>query len=981
MKEGTHLQTGEKLGDYTIVRLLGNGGMGAVYLVHDEKGLPFAAKVVKLPDDDARREWRRRFVKEAGFAMTVHHKNLVAVHDTGEVEATGLCYIIMDYMPGGTLSDLLKRKGRLGVREAVDIAIAIASVLEVAHGVGAVHRDIKPDNILFDADGTPKLTDMGIAKFGGDNGATTVTATGVIVGTPAYMSPEQMMNSHSVDARADIYSLGLVLYEMLTGMRPHADSTVVELIAKAIKGEELPDIRTIRPEVSVALSYVLSLMVAVKPEERIASAMEAAKMLYDAATNHLVVKRRPVRRSYAKAGNGRARVDRSGQKTVVACTIGGIMLVSAIAVGAWWTISAGNSPEPIVDVVKSNDGGVKLPVKSMPKSGLMVAYDYDGGSTVNAGYGTAAVLRDDVSYRDGIAVFDGKYHVSKGEDVLVPGFNYDHFSVAFSFKPDNGSEMFRIGADFYAMLEMNPGTWSGECLSVDFMDSRVKRVDMPITIGKWNWVVLSVNFKNRLAMVSVNGKPPVERILPDDFYWMIPSDKIAGDRYRRLHFGNPNRGIRYSGAIDDLMVYDRGLTQREMQDIVKGIPHDGNATASASPEASPLTLQRTKLIDGKWVLARQSEMSQYWNRTISMHGITLGAHEDANGLVLPPIGQLVHEAIDLSIPIVDEAGSDVRIYAIGDAGNCIYGDASSSTTQIILPQSLRELRNHAFYGCLNLKTIKLPKSLEMIGDSAFHSCAKLESISIPENVLHIGSRAFENCGCLTNVEILSRSVTVAKDAFYGSTPVGSIMPKEEWATGPVTKEIKGDPKFAYAKNGRMKEALFSFADGDIRFGDSHPDIIGWGRTPMKDQNKLGEFDVFFQKVGPGLLAGIVLTWCKNCETEGVADDAVDTASKLVAILKSKLQGNIATPEILPKSEWPESCAPGRHYARYAQIQPIGISESDVNGYKIKVHLYCGRKDKNVAVVINVVDSHMFKAWGMPLPGEQTTSTNHEKNLH
>ena len=335
MKECANLQTGERLGDYTIVRLLGKGSMGAVYLVHDESGLSLAAKVMVLPDGDARREWRRRFVKEAGFAMTVHHKNLVAVHDMGVVGTTGLCYIIMDYMPGGTLSDLLKRKGRLGVREAVDIAIAIASVLEVAHGVGAVHRDIKPDNILFDADGTPKLTDMGIAKFGGAYGSTTVTATGVIVGTPAYMAPEQMMDSHSVDARADIYSLGLVLYEMLTGKRPHADSTVVELIAKALKGEELPDIRTIRPEVSVALSYVLSLMVAVKPEERITSAMEAAKMLYDAATDNLVMKRRSARPS-TTTGSGRVRGTRWGVKAVVAWAISGLMLISAIAVGTWW---------------------------------------------------------------------------------------------------------------------------------------------------------------------------------------------------------------------------------------------------------------------------------------------------------------------------------------------------------------------------------------------------------------------------------------------------------------------------------------------------------------------------------------------------------------------------------------------------------------------------------------------------------------------
>ena len=173
------------------------------------------------------------------------------------------------------------------------------------------------------------------------------------------MSPEQMMDSHSVDARADIYSLGLVLYEMLTGKRPHANSTVVELIAKALKGEELPDIRTIRPEVSVALSYVLSLMVAVKPEERIASAMEAAKMLYDAATDRLVMKHRPSRPS-ATAGNVLVQGARKGLKSVLIWGIGGLMLVAAIAVGGWWMNNSKNPVEqqvPHQDILPKMSGG------------------------------------------------------------------------------------------------------------------------------------------------------------------------------------------------------------------------------------------------------------------------------------------------------------------------------------------------------------------------------------------------------------------------------------------------------------------------------------------------------------------------------------------------------------------------------------------------------------------------------------------------
>ena len=351
------LQPGYKLGDYTIERLLGKGGMGAVYLVHDASGALFAAKAMMRFDKDNQNEWHKRFLKEASFAITVHHKNLVAVHDAGEDHGTGICYIIMDYIPGGSLSDLLESKGRLDVREAVDIVIAIASALEVAHGLDIVHRDIKPENILFDTDGTPKLADMGIAKFSGPSGST-LTSTGMIIGTPAYMSPEQMMNSHMVDPRSDIYSLGLVLYEMLTGMRPHANSTVVELIAKAIKGEELPDIRTIRPEVSVAVAYVLSLMVAVKPENRPASAKETAKLLLDAATSRLTVKCSQIKKDVTDSRNHRS------PRSIAAWALVSIALFSAlIAIGWWLAKDTRIEPQSPKDPAIDKGNGEKTQVK------------------------------------------------------------------------------------------------------------------------------------------------------------------------------------------------------------------------------------------------------------------------------------------------------------------------------------------------------------------------------------------------------------------------------------------------------------------------------------------------------------------------------------------------------------------------------------------------------------------------------------------
>ena len=136
--------------------------------------------------------------------MKVHHRNLVEVYDVGEDPQTHLCYILMEYVGGGTLSGLLKRRGRLEIREAVAITIHIAGALAAAHRHGVVHRDIKPDNIMFAADGTPKLADLGIARVSDGEAETTLTKTNMIVGTPAYMSPEQMLNSHGVIGRAHV---------------------------------------------------------------------------------------------------------------------------------------------------------------------------------------------------------------------------------------------------------------------------------------------------------------------------------------------------------------------------------------------------------------------------------------------------------------------------------------------------------------------------------------------------------------------------------------------------------------------------------------------------------------------------------------------------------------------------------------------------------------------------------------------------------
>ena len=284
---------GDMFGDCIVERLLGRGGLGYVYLVHGPDGERYALKALRTDVAGAPPDYKQRFAQEANLMMTMRHRNLVRVYDAGEDAEMGICYIMMEYMPGGTLKDHIVKNGAMSVAGAISIATQIAEALATAHVHGVIHRDVKPDNILFAADGTPKLSDLGVAKLIRGGGEGTETMQGVIIGTPAYMAPEQIIDSSHIDARADIYSLGVALYEMLTGKRPNAGSTVMGMLAKAVKGDPLPDVRTMRPEVSASVAYVLSIMCAPKPENRPVTSRAVADLLVRAAVDGLILPETP----------------------------------------------------------------------------------------------------------------------------------------------------------------------------------------------------------------------------------------------------------------------------------------------------------------------------------------------------------------------------------------------------------------------------------------------------------------------------------------------------------------------------------------------------------------------------------------------------------------------------------------------------------------------------------------------------------------
>ena len=269
------LRPGGMFGDLRVVSELGRGGMGAVYLVEDPETCERYAAKILFPEAEQKDHDNAvaRFLREAEVAMAVDHPNLVKVYDVGRDPETSLGYILMEYVPGGSLHDrlmerLVKNKGPFPVKEALAIVRVIAGALAAAEEHGIVHRDIKPDNILFDAAGVPRLADLGVAKRRGVQMTMTLTMTDMVVGTPAYMAPEQLLDSKRVDSRADIYSLGIVLWQLLAGERPNDDLETGELMARAVRKERIPDIRLKRPKISRRVRELLRRMTAPRLEQR-----------------------------------------------------------------------------------------------------------------------------------------------------------------------------------------------------------------------------------------------------------------------------------------------------------------------------------------------------------------------------------------------------------------------------------------------------------------------------------------------------------------------------------------------------------------------------------------------------------------------------------------------------------------------------------------------------------------------------------------
>ena len=252
---------------YTLDAEIGRGGMGVVYGARDERLKRRVAVKVLPPELAYHGEIRTRFLREAETAARLSHPHIVPIHSVGE-GPDGIVYFVMAYVDGEALGARLKRRGRLAPDEARRIMIEAADALGAAHAVGIIHRDVKPDNILLEGSrGRVVVTDFGIAKALSTASGMTLTATGVAIGTPHYMSPEQAAGDREIDGRADLYSLGVVGYQMLVGELPFHAPTVPGILVKQLT-EEAPLVSAKRPDCPADLAAAVARCLAKDPDDR-----------------------------------------------------------------------------------------------------------------------------------------------------------------------------------------------------------------------------------------------------------------------------------------------------------------------------------------------------------------------------------------------------------------------------------------------------------------------------------------------------------------------------------------------------------------------------------------------------------------------------------------------------------------------------------------------------------------------------------------
>ena len=397
-------------GRYEVTREIGAGGMATVFLARDVRHERNVALKLLKPELGAVLGVER-FLSEIRVTANLQHPNLLALFDSGM--ANGLPFYVMPFVEGESLRGRLDRERQLPVDEAIRITLAVAAALEYAHGHGVIHRDLKPENILLQA-GQPVVSDFGIALAVSNAGGTRVTQTGLSLGTPQYMSPEQATGDRVIDARSDIYSLAAVLYEMLTGEPPHTGTTAQAVISRVIT-ERARDVRSSRPNVPEAVAEAVERGLEKLPADRWATAGEFSDAL-----------RGKISAGYTTGGRHSAHVRtwRTESRNPVAITACVVAIASLAFAGSQWHAT----PPPATGQTERFLIAPTKDASAPPTAGVSLAISPDGRTVAFVGRLAGTNRNRLLLRRLGTLGIDT---VPNGYGAAAPAFSPDGQWVAF----------------------------------------------------------------------------------------------------------------------------------------------------------------------------------------------------------------------------------------------------------------------------------------------------------------------------------------------------------------------------------------------------------------------------------------------------------------------------------------------------------------------------------------------------------------------
>ncbi len=410
---------GQKLGKYEIIELLGQGGMATVYKGYQADIDRFVAIKVLPPHPGQNSNFIDRFRLEARTIAQLQHPHILPMHDYGTEK--DVLYLVMSYVSGGSLKDRIAQ-GPMTLNEVEVLLRQIASAMDYAHRHGVLHRDIKPDNVLIDSEGHALLADFGVAKILKGDTSGGLTATGGVLGTPAYMAPEQGQGM-DLTPEADIYSLGVIVYEMLTGHQPFSADTPMQVVLKHIT-EPVPNILNGEVDLPAGLEPVMRQVLAKQPEQRYDSAMAFAQEFLraihqnttainvaqvarprkavtvdstTAASAPLVAPPPPTPTNPTNPTNPEIIISQSGMNPLV--LLGGFAIIAIMVVLVVMLIVNNNNPSPVVSVVNTEIpteiAATEVPPTDVPQPTALAAIN--GTDAGRVSYSTSSNLGDTIT--------------------------------------------------------------------------------------------------------------------------------------------------------------------------------------------------------------------------------------------------------------------------------------------------------------------------------------------------------------------------------------------------------------------------------------------------------------------------------------------------------------------------------------------------------------------------------------------------------